>query len=454
MPNPNPPKLLIVDDDSAFSAGLAELLTEWGYASTTARSAAKALDALRGEPHQAVVMDLNLPDRPGLDLLQTVQQEHPTLPVVVITGFGRLDAAVQAMRLGAVDFLTKPIMPNDLEAALKRALQRASLLATETKPAGHPQPNQPEAQPLLGASPAMHAVREWIPAAAESDQPAWISGAPGSGRRTLAHRVHLASVRHDRPWVALDLRDLSPAQAEAKLLGADASRRKGQTRRASAPLLDTVQDGTLVLLEPTAWATPAWMRLTKLLDESTGALPRVIVVDPHAPAEAIAAKPAREATLRSWSILPIAMPSLRDRPGDAALLAEAFLERECTRAGKVRTFSPDTIQAMERHHWPGQVAELGAAIAHAVAVSPHALIRPEDLPAEVLAPSQEAHAGVAPALTGAMTLQEAMREPEREILRAALDHNAWNRTRTAKQLGIDRTTLYKKMRDHRLDRPA
>lgn len=501
--NPVPaPRILVVDDDPVAAQAIAELLGHERYATAIAHDGEAAL-AMLDQPPPAegddpaepgagfglLITDLNMPRLDGLGLLRRVRRQHRAVVPIVVTGYGRIDAAVEAVRLGAIDFLTKPIVADDLKLAVRKAVHQHTLLSENDALRGRLRRHEGIGT-LIGQDRRMQRVFQLIDAAAATNRPMLITGPAGTGKKTAAHAIHrraasLAAAAGDTtgPMIRFEFDGTGEAAKTAALFG-----QRGGARAAKPGAIAEAEGGTLVIEQLERAAPGQQALLWRLIDQQTytrvgedAARPcrcRVILIT-AADLPSLAEQGAlREDLCVRLNVGAIALPPLRERRGDVRLLAEHFIEQQSAELRKPRRLGDAALRALERYAFPGNVRELEQAIAHAVMVSDRAVIAPDDLPepiappvaqVELPDPGQPADTRVnsprgagrvsIPALLGddgwtPTPLDEALKPCEKQILLAALHANGWNRCQTARQLDINRVTLYKKIRAYRLDEPG
>jgi DNA-binding NtrC family response regulator len=450
----SPPRLLIADDQPDVLEAARLLLKGEGYETRTARSPAALLAALDGEDFDAVLMDMNYSrdttsGQEGLDLLPRILAQDPTLPVIVMTAWGSVDKAVEAMRRGARDFIEKPWDNARLAATVRtqvelaRALRHGQRLETENRllrPAGAPT--------LIAGSAAMQPVLRLMERVAPSDANVLIMGEHGTGKEVVAHWIHAASARAERPLVTVNVGGLSEGVFESELFG----HVKGAFTDARTDRIGRFElaDGGTIFLDEIGNLAPAQQaRLLRVLQagefERVGSsrTKRVDVrvlaatnLDLHGET---AAGRFREDLLFRLNTIEIHLPPLRERRDDIAPLAVHFLERYAARYGKRGLrFAPDALAALRAFDWPGNVRELDHAIERAVLMASGPAVGVADL-------GLHDRAGAAPDLE-AMPLEEV----EAVLIRKALARHGGNVSLAAKALGLSRSALYRRLERHGL----
>ena len=481
-------RILIVDDDPIVADSIAEFLSREGYAMGTAGDGNEAMSILDQDatrtgadqcPYGLVITDMNMPRRDGTELLRTIRKKHESVAVIVITGFGKIETAVEAIKLGAVDYLTKPIVEDELRIAVGKAAQQHALLS-ENKTLRDQLHERYGLDNLVGADYRMQKVYDLIEAVAESKTTVLIDGDSGTGKSMVAHAIHTHSPRRTGPYITFACGSIPETLLESELFGHVKGAFTGADSDKGGKIL-AADRGTLFIDEINS-ATPALqIKLLRVLQEkqfepvgSTQTIQvdvRFVLATNQTLADMVSAGTFREDLYYRINVVNINLPQLRERISDIPLLVESFLAKFGRETGKNRSFSDDAIKALESYHWPGNVRELENAVERAVVLSRRPLIEIEDLPESVNTNRQDGsdsrrtdqcshnghhNATIAALQNGwdAMPLSEAMMDPERQIIQAALDANHWNRQETARQLNINRTTLYKKIRQYKMDQPG
>jgi len=477
-------RVLIVDDDPIVADSLCDFLAHEGYASTTACDGNEAIALLDGSmedktqaPFGVVIADMNMPRCDGMELLRRVRKNHPSVAVINITGFGKIEAAVEAIRLGAVDYLTKPIVDDELRIAVGKAMQHHALLA-ENQTLRSQLTERFGLDNIIGTDYRMQRVFDLIEAVAASKTTVLIDGESGTGKSVIARAIHTRSDRSTGPFVTFSCGAIPETLLESELFGHVQGAFTGAVGDKEGKIV--AADGGTLFIDEINSATPALqLKLLRVLQErqfepvgSTQTVDvnvRFLLATNQSLQELVEKGMFREDLYYRINVVNIHLPSLRDRISDVQLLAEHFLEKFCAELKRTVTgFSDEAIEALRRHHWQGNVRELENAIERAVVLSRRPVVDVADLP-DAIRMSYEGRSSVPmskkgdadelaiPALQGGwnpMPLSTALEEPERMILRAALEANNWNRQETAKQLDINRTTLYKKIKHYHLDESA
>ena len=442
-------RILVVDDDDAVQRTLERQLRSLGREVVQALDAEHALRLLDEQTVDLVLTDVRMPGPDGMELCRRIQSGWPELPVLIMTGFGTLDAAIQAIRAGAWDFLRKPFGVGELELALDRAKRDRSMRAELTRlrrvtrgergPAG-----------LVGASPPMQELFDRIERAGPSQVNVLILGPSGAGKERVARGLHQASPRAGRPFVAVNCAALPENLVESELFGHAEGAFTG-AERARAGLFRAADGGTLFLDEVGELTLPAQARMLRAIEERRirpVGQEQEIPVDVRLVAAtnvdlraAVEEKRFREDLYYRLRVVTMVVPPLAERGEDVLLLAAEFLDAIQERTGTSLSWDGRFEAALLRWSWPGNVRELRNALEGAAALAPDGVLLPEHLPAEL-------RAGDAPSLSeeGRALALPPLAEVERRHVLKVLRATEGNRSKAARILGIDRKTLLARLK--------
>jgi DNA-binding NtrC family response regulator len=442
-------QILVVDDDRASCELLREIFAEQGWNAETAQTPARARELAGSARYDLLISDVNLEaEESGLDLLRSLREE---CPVILVTGFGSLDAAVEAAREGAWDFISKPFKVEEVVATARRAMERADKSAAETdeQPERALLSAQLEETGLLGRSPLMIELYNEIARVAPSRSTVLVMGQSGTGKELVARALHKHSPRAKHPFVAVNCGALTETLLEAELFG----HVRGSFTGAIADrkgLWEEAEGGTLFLDEVGETSPAMQVKLLRALQEgeirrvgasrSVRVDARVVAATNRDLEREVEAGTFREDLFYRLGVVILRVPSLRERRGDIPLLIERFLRS----AGGDRhlRFSDTALAQLIAYDWPGNVRELESAVEYAAIRARGAEIVVEDLPAKLQAGQARAHntrATLAALYDDLVSLDEL----ERRYLIYVLEKVGGNRTRAAEILGIDRRTLYR-----------
>ena len=437
------PSLLIVDDEANIRSTLKGALSREGYDVEDAHSLEAARVKLR-EAFDLVLLDVAFPVGNGLDLLAEIAADAPETRVVMMSGHASIETAVQATRMGAFDFLEKPLSLDRVMVVLGNALATRALASENRRLRGA------WAAALVGRSPALQRLLDAIALAGPSDARVLITGENGTGKELVARALHDASGRRERPFIAVNCSAIPDELFESELFGHEKGAFTGATQ-ARRGHFEEAHGGTLFLDEVADLSARAQTKLLRVLQESE--LTRVggsraIRVDVRVVAAtnrdlkgAVSDGTFREDLYFRLAVIPLHAPPLRERREDVPVLVEHFVARHARERGqRTPRFSEAAVQALARHAFPGNVRELRNLVERLVIMNPGTTIGTTEVTA-VLPEPAAAHGEDAPA-----TLSEAVREFERHQIEAALAAENGVMARAASRLGLERSHLYKKMR--------
>jgi DNA-binding NtrC family response regulator len=449
-------RLLLIDDDAHLLDSMAGWLREQGYFVLAARTCQAAYDLLRQEQLDLVIADIRLEDGDGFDILAWCRQNRPELMVILLTGYGTIETGIEALRAGAFDLLTKPLIDEELAMSIQRALTQNRVLVEN---------QQLKAQldlrfgleSIVGHDHRMQRVYDLVDRIADTRATVLITGESGTGKSLLARAIHRRSSRRDQSFVEVACGAMPETLLESELFGHAAGSFTGATGEKIGKFTQA-DKGTIFLDEIGTASASLQVKLLRVLQEfnfepvgSTKTIKvdsRVILATNEDLSEAVADGRFRQDLYYRVNVINIELPPLRERIADIPLLAAHFQQKTCEEAGrKAEGFAEDVLQAMQRYNWPGNVRELQNTIERAVLLGRGNKVTLEDLPPQIAAGQPVA----LDQLTG-KALKEAMAAPERAIILEMLESNRWNRNATADALGINRTTLYKKMKRLGIDK--
>jgi DNA-binding NtrC family response regulator len=437
-------RVLVVDDEPHQRDILQMILEGEGYDATVAGNARQAMDEARSGSFDVVLTDLKMPDKSGIELLGELQKTQPGVCVVLMTAHGSIDSAVEAMRRGAFDYLTKPLERDELLLVLKRALERTRLVR-ENRMLHEQLRDRFRLDNIVGAHGSMQDVFRIVHKVAASPSTVLIYGESGTGKELVARALHYQSDRRGRPFYAVNVAALPESILEAELFGYEKGAFTGADAR-KVGLFEQASGSTLFLDEVGDLKRDLQVKLLRTLQEReilrVGGTERIrvdvrIIAATNMDLEkAVGSGLFREDLYYRLNVIPIVLPPLRERRTDIPLLVEHFVKKH--EGGRPRSISPKALDALVEYRWPGNVRELESVIERALLLAEDDLIQPEDLPAAVRA-GLSARRGALPfdIPEGGIDLEEV----ERSLVLKALEKTEGNVSRAARLLGLTRRTL-------------
>ncbi|HEV7302025.1 MAG TPA: sigma-54 dependent transcriptional regulator [Tepidisphaeraceae bacterium] len=464
---PHKSRLLILDEDRIILQSLSQFLRREGYEVKTCDSPEAAMAQMEGDAIDLLLVDVNMPGIKPAEFLRQIRRRFPNMVVVVITSYGSIEGAVEATKMGAFDYLTKPIVDDEIRVVIEKAVRQQSLLFEN-----HTLRQQLDLrfglENIVGHDHKMLKVFDLVDAVANSRTNVLISGESGTGKSLCARAIHHRSPRRDKPFVEVSCGALPDNLLESELFGHVRGAFTGAIADKQGRFL--AADGGTLFLDEINSAPPAMqVKLLRVLqerafepvgsDQTQTVDVRVVLASNADLATLVAEGKFRQDLYYRINVVNLRLPSLRERLGDIALLANHFLQTYKKETGReIIGFTEAAMSTMQRYNWPGNVRELENAVERAVVLSRSPQIDADDLPEALLdrpayVTSTRDGAGDAAPTFGdlPMALEVALEVPERTIIEKALKRNNWSRQATAAELDVNRTTLYKKMRKYRLD---
>jgi len=448
--------VLVVDDDPLIRRQLAELYSSHGFKVETAAGAEAALAALSARSYSLVLLDLLLPGRDGASLLHEIRERWPAIDVIMVTGHGSIRSAVEAMRQGAADYITKPFESEEILLATQRVLERRRLideiqflrdrLADRSRFAG-----------MVSRNPAMREVFALVSALANTDSTVVVIGESGTGKELVARALHFEGRRKEGPFVPINCAAIPETLLESELFGYD----KGAFTGATAERIGKIElanGGTLFLDEVESIPLGMQAKLLRVLEEraierlgSNRRIPvdmRVVAASNEDLAQAVADGRMRQDFYYRIHVVPIHLPPLRERREDIPLLVSEFLQNHpLAREKAVTSISETAMQQLLQHDWPGNVRELWNVLERAVLTAGRGKIERVGVGNRPAGAAQQSLGGT----PSELPLREHLRQAERQYLEALLDRFQGNVVQTARFAGVDQATLHRKLRAHGID---
>jgi len=451
--------ILIVDDEPLVRSSLSELLTISGFTVSTVSNGKEALEILKSYTADIVITDMKMPEMDGIQLLKKIKSSHPETPVILISGYGSIENAVEAMKEGAYDYITKPIVDSEIKIVIDRLMKQRQLQEENIKLKKQLSTTQRDHfYNIVGKSQSMQKIYTLIEAITSTRATVLIHGESGTGKRLIAHAIHKCNeLERGKPFVEVSCGALTETLLESELFGHIKGAFTGAIKD-KIGRFELADKGTIFLDEIDAFSSALQVKLLRVLQEGefervgdTKTLKvdvRVITATNQVLQELIAQGKFRNDLFYRLNIISIEIPPLRERKEDIPALIEDFIKKHSKHTSKkIESVSNEALLMLMNYNWPGNIRELENVIERAIILTKSHIIGPEDLPEFLrkLKPQdsqKEEREG--------LRLKEALKSPEKDLILKALDSVSWNRNEAASTLGINRTTLYKKMRQYGL----
>jgi len=444
-------RILIVEDEAPMCELLTSFFSERSYAVGTANDGEQAVARLQEQDYALVITDIKLPGMSGLELLARLRVDWPEVGVIIMTAFSSISSAVEAMKLGAEDYIGKPFQLDELAITVEKALERRSL-RREVRELRAEVRGRYNFSNIVGRSKPMQQLFEVIKRiAARRDASALIIGSTGTGKELVARAIHYNSDRKNAPFMPINCSAIPDTLLESELFGHQKGAFTGahETRRG---LIEEAQGGTVFLDEINTLSPNLQVKLLRVLQErivrrvgGRENIPidiRLVSASNQDLEEAVRSGEFRQDLFYRLNVVPVRLPDLRDRREDIPLLVHHFLEKFAVQHGEpMRTFSNESMRVLMTHTWPGNVRELENAVEHALTMGRGDILLPEDLPISVTSPERD--------IVQEATLDDvSLAEVERRYILRVLEKMNGHQIKSARVLGIDRRTLYRRLRQY------
>lgn len=445
----NNSSILVVDDEKIVRESLTKWFREDGYQVGGAEDAAAALKQMQAKKWDVILLDIKMPGVDGMELQQRIMEIDPGSTIVFITAHGSVDTAVQALKAGAFDYVTKPVDPDYLSHIVSNAVKQRSLTSENLK-LREQITEISKADEIIGDSPQMQKVFELIKTVASTDTTVMIRGESGTGKELIARAIHSNSSRRYFPIVPVNCGAMAEGLLESELFGHERGAFTGAQYRRKGKI-ELCDGGTLFLDEVGNIDMKTQMDLLRVIETKQFTRLggndiikvdfRIICATNKDLEKAVADGTFREDLYYRLNVFSVFLPPLRERKGDIPILANHFVRNYARTMGKlIHTIAPEAMDAIVRYDWPGNIRELENAIERAMVVGKEPAIRPDDLPFQILEKRTMPACGSLAAM-------------EKEHIVAILEQNHWNISRSAEILQIDRVTLYNKIEKYGLKKP-
>jgi len=455
-------QVLLIDDDAHNREALSLLLNKAGYQIGTAASGEEALAILAETPYAVIITDLFLPGVSGIDILKKVKSDYPYSNVILITGHGSAETAVEAMKEGAFDYITKPVAFDKLEILITKALEKSNLVA-ENLYLRQQLRGRFSFDNIIGHSPAMQQVFARLDKIVHTDSTILILGESGTGKELVARAIHFNGARRDKPFVAINCGAIPADLLESELFGHVRGAFTGAVSDKPGKF-EQADGGTVFLDEIGTMPQHLQMKLLRVLQEQevervggskrTKLNVRVISATNAELEKEIKNGRFREDLYYRLNVIPIQLPPMRNRREDIPLLARHFLQQTCSEMSRpLMSVSPDAMRALEEYDWPGNVREMQNIIERTIALSDNDRIEKSDLPADIGGKIDETKNQPGnPLVTDAgIDMPGTINAIEARMIRDAMDLAGGVKARAANLLKVNRTTLVEKIKRHKLD---
>ena len=453
-----PLHILVVDDDPGHLTALKTIIKSWGYTVSLADDGTQAVENVKERPFDLILMDVRMAQMSGIEALKEIKKYNPSIPILIMTAYSSVDSAVEALKAGAYDYLTKPLDFEVLKLSLERALEHTGL-KEENKYLKDKLSADYELKNIIGKSRPMKELIDMLAMIAPSEATVLITGESGTGKELIAKSIHHNSNRRDHPLVIVNCAALTETLLESELFGHEKGAFTGADKRREGRFMNA-NKGTIFLDEVGETSPTMQAKLLRVIqereiqrvggEETLKVDVRILAATNRNLQVDIKEGKFREDLYYRLNVVTLNVPPIRDRQDDIPLLAQYFVEKYAKKNHKlVKAFSPLAMDMLLKYKWPGNVRELENMIERAVILLPGERITEKELPSNITEPYSENRDWVEPPKV--LAANRPLEEVEKEAILATLEVAGGNKSETARRLKINRKTLHKKLKDYGVD---
>ena len=458
MSSQKPFHILVVEDDLSHLKTLKTIITSWGYKTTEADDGTKAVQRVRERPYDLILMDVRMAEMSGIEALKQIKDYNPSIPILIMTAYSSVDSAVEALKAGAYDYLTKPLDFDVLKLTLERALEHTSLKA-ENKNLKDKLSADYDLKNIVGKSKAMKELVDMLAMIAPSEATALITGESGTGKELIAKSIHHNSSRKNYPLVVVNCAALTETLLESELFGHEKGSFTGADKRREGRFMQA-NKGTIFLDEVGETSAMMQAKLLRVIqereiqrvggDETLNVDVRILAATNRNLEDEVAKERFREDLYYRLNVVTLDVPPLRERLDDIPLLAQHFLEKYAEKNRKrVHGFSPLAMDMLLKYEWPGNVRELENTVERAVILLTGDNITEKELASNITEPYSEISDWVE--RPKPVAANRPLEDIEKEAILATLEATGGNKSETARRLKINRKTLHNKLKEYGVD---
>jgi two-component system response regulator HydG len=450
--------ILVVDDDPSHLKTLKTIIVSWGYKATEANDGTVAVQRVKERPYDLILMDVRMSEMSGIEALKKIKEYNPAIPILIMTAYSSVDTAVEALKAGAYDYLTKPLDFDVLKLTLERALEYVDL-KTENKTLKDKMSADYDMKNIVGKSKAMKELIDMLAMVAPSEATVLINGASGTGKELVAKSIHYNSPRKERPLVIVNCAALTESLLESELFGHEKGAFTGADKRREGRFMQA-NKGTIFLDEVGETSAPMQAKLLRVIqereiqrvggEETLKVDVRLLAATNRDLRQDVNEGKFREDLFYRLNVVTLDVPSLSDRQSDIPLLAQHFLKKYAKKnRKKIMGLSPLAMDMLLKYDWQGNVRELENTVERAVILLTGDNITEKELPSNITKPYLEENDWVQKAKP--IAANRPLEDIEKDAILATLEATGGNKSETARRLKINRKTLHNKLKDYGVD---